>query len=85
MSNSDSKILHRLKIAKGHLDKVVSMYESGSYCVDVVHQSMAVQSALKKVDQLVLESHLKTCVVDSIKKGQSQKVIKEVISVFEKK
>jgi len=85
MKVKKDKILHRLLIAKGHLEKVVSMYESGAYCIDTVHQSMAVQSALKKVDQLVLENHLKSCVVDSIKKGDSQKVVKEMVSVFEKK
>lgn len=85
MKNTNKKILHRLQIAKGHLEKVISMYTNGEYCIDIVHQSLAVQSALKNVDRLILENHLKSCVVDSIKKGDSQKVIKEVVSVFDKK
>ncbi len=77
--------LHRLKIARGHMDKVIDMVEKDAYCIDIVHQSIAVQSALKKVDELILENHLKTCVADSIKKGESDEAIKEVMEVLKKK
>lgn len=78
-------ILHRLKIAHGHLEKVIGMVAGDQYCIDVVHQSIAVQSALKKIDELILENHLKTCVSDSIKKGESANAIKEVMEVLKKK
>lgn len=80
-----NKTLHRLKIARGHLDKVIDMVEKDSYCIDVVHQSIAVQSALKKVDELILENHLKTCVADNIRKGDAENAIKEVMEVLKKK
>ena len=79
------KILHRFQIAKGHLEKVISMVEKDAYCIDVVHQSIAVQAALKKADEVVLENHLKTCVADSIRKGKDKDVIGEVMRVLEKK
>jgi len=79
------KILHRLLIAKGHLEKVISMVEDDSYCIDVVHQSIAVQAALKKVDDAVLENHLKTCVADSIRKGETNAVVGEIMQVLRKK
>lgn len=78
------RVVHRLKIAKGHLEKVIKMAENDEYCIDVIHQSLAVQAALKKVDQIVLENHLKTCVADSIKEGNSEEVISEVMKVTEK-
>ena len=68
-----------------NLKKVIKMIENGDYCIDVIHQSLAVQSALKKVDELILENHLKTCVADSIKKGESDEAIKEVMEVLKKK
>lgn len=77
--------LHRLKIARGHLDKVIDMVSKGAYCIDIVHQSIAVQSALKKIDGIVLENHLSTCVADSIKEGNADKAIKEVMEVLKKK
>lgn len=87
MSESKTKkqILHRLQIARGHLDKVISMVEGDAYCIDVVHQSIAVQAALKKTDEVILENHLKTCVADSIRNGDSRETIDEVMSVLQKK
>lgn len=80
----DTKIVHRLKIAKGHLEKVISMVERGEYCIDVIHQSQAVQSALRKADRVILDNHLKTCVADAIGKGKKEEVIREVMKVVEK-
>jgi len=85
MSNTKNQILHRLQIARGHLEKVISMVENDIYCINVVHQSMAIQAALKKVDEVILENHLKTCVSDSIKKGESGEAIREVMEVLKKK
>lgn len=83
--DTQERILHRLKIARGHLDKVISMVEHDEYCIDVLHQSQAIQSALKETDNLLLENHLKSCVVDHIKKGNKEKAIHEVMEVFKKK
>ncbi len=78
-------ILHRMKIARGHLDRVVQMVEDGHYCIDVIHQSLAVQAALKQIDELVLRNHMETCVATEIKKGNAREVIDEVMKVMEKK
>ncbi len=78
-------ILHRMKIARGHLDTVIQMVEAGHYCIDVIHQSMAVQAALKQVDELTLKNHMETCVAEEIRKGNSREVIDEVMKVMEKK
>jgi DNA-binding FrmR family transcriptional regulator len=81
----ERKILHRMKIARGHLDKVIRMTESGEYCIDVINQSQAVQSALKSIDQLILKNHMETCVSESIKNGNSNDVVEEIVKVFEKR
>ena len=77
--------LHRLKIAEGHLKKVIKMVEDKEYCIDILNQSLAVQSSLKKVDEIILENHLDTCVKDAYKKGKSKEAIEEIIKVFGKK
>lgn len=84
-SNAKTKILHRLQIARGHLAKVISMVEKDSYCIDVVHQSIAVQAALKKVDEIILENHLNTCVAGSIRKGHIKESVGEIMEVLKKK
>jgi len=80
--DTQERILHRLKIAQGHLGKVISMVESDQYCIDVIHQSQAVQRALEEADAVILENHLKTCVVDHIKKGNVKVSTDEIMKVF---
>lgn len=67
------------------MEKVISMIEKGSYCIDIVHQSLAIQSALKKADDEVLKNHLETCVSDAIKRGDSKAAIDEVVGVLKKR
>ena len=83
--DTQHRILHRLKIAYGHLAKVITMVEKHDYCIDVLHQSEAVQRALKEADNLILENHLKTCVADSLHSGKQEEMIVEVMNVFKKK
>ncbi len=83
--NTKERQLHRLKIARGHLNKVISMVEADEYCIDVLHQSQAVQRSLKEVDNLILENHLLTCAADAISKGKKDEAITEVMEVFKRK
>lgn len=82
--DTQERILHRLKIAQGHLKKVIKMVEQDEYCIDVIHQSRAVQRALSEADSLILEQHLKTCVSDAIKKGKSKQAVAEIINIFQR-
>lgn len=77
--------LHRLQIARGHLDKVIRMVQNGDYCIDILTQSQAVQAALKQVDAIILENHLQTCVTDAMRGDKKDQAIAEVIKVFKKK
>lgn len=82
--DTKERLLHRLKIARGHLDKVITMVEQDQYCIDVIHQSQAIQKALKEVDTLTLENHLHGCVAESIKNGKKDEAILEVMHIFKK-
>ena len=83
--SSQERIMHRLKISRGHLDKVIQMTEKDRYCIDILHQMLAVESGLRETGNLLLENHLKTCVADAIKKGESDVSIKEIMQVFKKR
>lgn len=84
--DSKSQILKRLSIAEGHLKKVREMVEEDAYCPDVIHQSRAVQAALKKVDEMVLHGHLHTCVLKDIhgSKPEREKLVEEIVELFDK-
>ncbi len=75
-------ILKRLSYILGHLKGINKMVEEDKYCIDVVKQIQAVQSALNKVSELILEDHLETCVSHAIKKGEGHKLIKEVMETI---
>lgn len=83
--DTQERIIHRLKIAKGHLEKVMKMVEADAYCIDVMHQIQAVDSGLKETGNLVLENHLKSCVADAISKGKTEESIAEIMQVFRRK
>jgi CsoR family transcriptional regulator, copper-sensing transcriptional repressor len=84
MKNADT--LKRLKIVEGHMKGIVRMVEEDAYCIDVIRQIHAVESALHKVSTQILENHLNSCVITAVQ-GENladrQRVLNEVLEVFE--
>lgn len=79
-------VLRRLKSIEGHVRGVQRMVEDGTYCIDVVNQIAAIQSALKKVSALVLDDHLHSCVTDAMRgpdEATRERVLGELIDVFQ--
>lgn len=84
MSNKEA--LARLKTAEGHLRGIQRMVEEDAYCIDVIRQIQAVQSALNKVSTMVLDNHLNSCVITAIRGEDPQereRVLKEVAEIFD--
>lgn len=82
--NTQERILHRLKIAEGHLKKVMDMVQKDEYCIDILNQSLAVQNAIKETDAIILENHLNTCVIRDIKAGKTDETIGEIMKVIKR-
>ncbi len=76
--------LQRIKIARGHLEKVQRMLEQDTYCPDIIHQSRAVQASLKKIDEIILHGHLHSCVLKDVHGSKSEKLVSEIIDLFKK-
>lgn len=79
-------IINRLKSIAGHVRGVQRMLDEDAYCVDIIHQNLAVQRALEKVNSMILERHLQTCVTTAIRgddAGERERVITEIMTVFE--
>ncbi len=82
----NEEMLKRLKIIEGHLHGVIRMMEDDTYCIDVIRQIQAVQSALNKVSSGILENHLNSCVTTAIRgenASERERVMKEITDVFE--
>lgn len=82
--NTQERVLHRYKIVRGHLEKIITMLESDAYCMDVLHQSKAVQKAMQQADAVLLEQHLKSCVLDAARAGNAEKSFAEILEIFKK-
>jgi DNA-binding FrmR family transcriptional regulator len=77
--------VNRLKSSVGRLQGIITMLENDTYCIDVIKQIQAVESALEKTSQLILDSHLHTCVTTAIKGDEAderERVLSEIIEVF---
>lgn len=79
-------ISRRLASAAGHLKGIERMVEDDTYCIDVIRQVQAVQAALNRVNALMLDNHLRTCVTTAIEgedPTEREQMLREVSSVFE--
>ena len=78
--------LKRLKNVEGHVHGVVRMVEEGAYCIDVIRQIQAVQSALNKVSTMILEEHLNSCLTTVVRgddPDERERVLHEITAVFD--
>ncbi len=82
MHTDKLKLVRRLKIIEGQIRGLQEMVKKDTYCIDVITQTSAVKQALSKIEDLLLEGHLGHCVVNQIKKGQTEKATKEILKVY---
>ena len=75
--------LRRLAYIEGHLKGIRKMVEDDQYCVDVLKQTYAVQRAIDKFESLLLQGHLRSCVVVGIQEGRQDEVLGELEELFD--
>jgi len=61
------------------------MIEKDVYCIDVITQTSAVKQGLSNIEDILMEGHLGTCLINQIKKGQTEKAKKEMLKVYQLK
>lgn len=76
------KIIRRLKILEGQIRGLQAMVEKDTYCIDVITQTSAVKQGLSNVEDMLLESHLGSCVLHQMKSGQTVKAVNEILKVY---
>lgn len=79
------QVLHRIKIIEGHLKAIEKMIVDDVYCVDIMNQSLAVQKALKNLDMCIMENHLNTCVIEQVKTGEQEKMVRDLLNLYKYK
>ena len=81
-SEVKKKVSRRLKIVEGQVKGLQKMVDEEAYCIDVITQASAIRQALSSIEDLVLENHLSTHVIEQMKSGKQKKAIEEIISVY---
>ncbi len=74
--------LQRLKTIRGHLDGLIKMVDSEVYCPELMKQVAAVQASLERVNRILLQNHLETCVTEAIQQGGGREKIAELIEAL---
>lgn len=73
----------RLNRIEGQIRGIKGMVEKDVYCDDIITQISATQAALNSVAKILLEGHLKGCVVDRIVEGDEE-VLDELLVTIQK-
>ena len=84
MKHQDS--LKRLRTIEGHIHGVSRMVDEGAYCIDIIRQIQAVQAALNKVSNQILEEHLHSCLITVVRgedPDERERVLREISDVFD--
>ena len=73
----------RLLSVKGHVEGILRMLEDERvYCGDVLKQIKAVDGALDKIGNLVLQSHLRHHVVTAHERGDEERILAELTEIL---
>jgi CsoR family transcriptional regulator, copper-sensing transcriptional repressor len=68
-SENKNKLLKRLARAEGQVRGIARMVEEDRYCIDILTQLAAVDTALESVALEILEDHVKHCVAGALASG----------------
>ncbi|WP_158737039.1 metal-sensitive transcriptional regulator [Alteribacillus sp. YIM 98480] len=78
------QLLNRLKRIEGQVRGIHNMVENDRYCVDILNQIAAIQSAMNKVSLALVEDHTNHCVANAIKNGEGEESIEELMEVIKR-
>ena len=84
MNEHDPKLIGRLNRIEGQVRGISKMVAEGRYCIDILTQVSAVQSALDALALQLLEHHLHGCVQHAVKSGNGDQAIDEALAVIRK-
>jgi DNA-binding FrmR family transcriptional regulator len=77
-----SSALNRLKTVRGRVDAVLTMVEEERYCPEIMKQVSALQGSLERVNRVLLQNHLETCVVHAVEAGRSAEIVDELMETL---
>ena len=77
------QLKNRLNRIVGQLNGISKMLDDNRYCGEILTQTAAAESALQAFGYAVLKDHMESCVVEEIKKGNTE-VVDETVELIKK-
>jgi DNA-binding FrmR family transcriptional regulator len=82
LADTKPEAMKRLNYIEGHLAGVKKMVEEDRYCVDVLKQTYAIRRAIQRLEALLIDGHLHSCVVSGVKEGREEAVLSELVELY---
>ena len=82
-NNTKGDYLKRLRRIEGQARGLQRMVEEEQYCIDILTQVTAIQSALTAFNKELLADHIHTCVVDDVRAGKEE-ALDELVTTLQK-
>ncbi len=76
-------LITRLNRVEGQIRGIKGLIEKDTYCDDVITQIAATQAALNSVAKILLEGHMKSCVVERIQEGDHE-IVDELLTTIQR-
>ncbi|MCD8324312.1 MAG: metal-sensing transcriptional repressor [Clostridiales bacterium] len=76
-------LMNRLNRIEGQVRGVKGMVERDAYCVDILIQVSAINSALNSFNKELLGNHIRTCVVENVRSGNDE-IIDELVRTIQR-
>nr|WP_315542651.1 metal-sensing transcriptional repressor [Stomatobaculum longum] len=80
------QLLNRLNRIEGQIRGVKKMLAEDAYCIDILNQVSAANCALNSFTKVLLAAHLKSCVAEDVREGNTEKLEKldELVRTLQK-
>ena len=73
----------RINKIMGQMNGIKKMIDEDRYCDDILIQLSAIDKSIKSLSTLILDNHMRTCLVKSIQNGDTS-VVDEIVDLFKR-
>lgn len=78
-------VISRLRRVEGQLRGIQQMVDDDRYCIDILTQIRSASAAMDKIEDLIMRSHLETCVATAMRSGvrtEQEEKVDEVMTLL---
>jgi len=83
----EKQCIQRLNRIEGQIRGIADMVKQRRYCIDIIMQIAAAESALHKLSEIIMRNHLETCVLSAFSSGDKadkKEKVEELMQVYAK-